>query len=65
MLDFDAETASTWAQLLARLKKHGLAMPVTDSQIAATALHHDLTVATRNVVDYRHAGVSVVNPFES
>ena len=40
-------------------------MPVKDNQIAATALLHDLIVATRNVADYRNAGVSVVNPFEA
>ncbi len=63
VLEFDAATASAWARLLARLKKNGLAMPVKDSQIAATALLHGLIVATRNVADYRNAGVSVVNPF--
>ena len=65
VLEFDTATASARAHLLARLKKNGLAMPVKDSQIAATALHHDLVVTTRNVADYRNAGVSVVNPFEA
>ena len=65
VLEFDAATASAWARLLARLKKNGLAMPVKDSQIAATALLYGLSVATRNVADYRNAGVSVVNPFEA
>jgi predicted nucleic acid-binding protein len=50
VLDFDADAASTWARLLADLKKKGLAIPVKDSQIAATALFHDLIVATRNTV---------------
>jgi len=63
VLEFDTATASAWARLLARLKKSGLAMPVKDSQIAATALLHNLIVATRNVAVYRNAGVSVVNPF--
>ncbi len=63
VLDFDAETASAWAQLLASLKKKGLAMPIKDSLIAATALVHGLTVATRNTADYRNARVPLVDPF--
>ena len=65
VLDFDAGTAATWAALLARLKKRGLAMPIKDSQIAATAIAHGLTVATRNTVDYKYAGVPLFNPFKS
>ena len=63
-LDLDAATASAWAQLLARLKKKGAAMPIKDSLIAATALAHGLTVATRDAADFRNAGVPIVNPFE-
>lgn len=36
----------------------------TDMLIAATALDHGLTVATRNVDHFRRARVDVVNPFE-
>jgi predicted nucleic acid-binding protein len=39
-------------------------MPVKDSMIAATALHHGLTMATRNRLDFQHTKVSMVNPFE-
>ena len=35
-----------------------------DSMMAATALTHGLTVATRNVGDFKKAGVLVVNPFD-
>ena len=63
VLDFDTANATAWARLLARLKKKGRAMPVKDSRIAATALAHGLTVATRNAADFRHAGVPVENPF--
>lgn len=53
-----------WAQLLADLRAAGESMPVKDSLIAATALFHDFTVATRNTRDFQKAGVRVVNPFE-
>jgi predicted nucleic acid-binding protein len=36
-----------------------------DALIAATALVHGLTVATRNVADFRAMGVSLLNPWEA
>ena len=35
-----------------------------DALIAATALVHDMTVATRNLSDFQPIGVAVVNPWE-
>lgn len=64
VLDFDKASATAWAELLARLKASGRSMPIKDSLIAATALAHDLTVATRNISDFQHAGVRLVNPFD-
>lgn len=40
-------------------------LPVVDALIAATAQVHGLTVVTRNVKDYEHAGLQVLNPFEN
>jgi predicted nucleic acid-binding protein len=60
---WDAATGLQWAQLLASLRRSGRAMPIKDSFIAATALTHDLTVATRNRSDFEKAGVRVVDPF--
>ena len=60
---WDTSTGLRWAELLASLRKKGRAMPIKDSLIAATALAHDLTVATRNGDDFLGADVEVVNPF--
>jgi predicted nucleic acid-binding protein len=63
VLDFDGATAAEWVRLLARLKKANRAMSVKDSLIAASALKHGLRLATRNVGDFAHCGVSLVNLF--
>jgi toxin FitB len=36
---------------------------IEDAMIAATAVVHNLTVATRNIRDYRRFGVKTFNPF--
>lgn len=38
--------------------------PERDGYISASALVHGLTVATRNVSDFRATGVAVINPWE-
>jgi len=62
-LSWDADTGLIWAELLARLRKTGQAMPIKESLIAATAIVHSLAIATRNRSDFAKAGVQVVDPF--
>jgi toxin FitB len=62
-LPWEMQTGLQWAELLARLRRSGRAMPIKDSLIAATALVHGLVVATRNRADFEKAGVSVLDPF--
>ena len=62
-LPWDADTGLKWAELLAHLRKTGKAMPVKDSLIAATAIVHGLTLATRNRIDFARTGVRVIDPF--
>jgi len=63
VFDFDAATASMWAQLLAQLRGNGKSMPVKDSMIAASAFTHKLTVVTRNIRAFEPCGVNVLDPF--
>lgn len=62
-LPWDAATGLRWAQLLADLRASGRSMPIKDSLIAATALVHRLTVATRNRRNFEKTGVKVTDPF--
>lgn len=62
-LSWDAQTGLRWAELVARLRATGLAMPIKDSLIAATALTHGLTMVTRNRADFQKAGIRIIDPF--
>ena len=59
----DTETLLLWGKLCARLEKLGSPMPAIDSLIAASALHADCTLVTRNTQDFQHAGVQLFNPW--
>lgn len=64
-LPFDDAAASQYAQLVAHRTHLGLPISTEDAQIAAIALTHGLTLATRNVTDFGEiAGLSVLNPWE-
>jgi predicted nucleic acid-binding protein len=56
--------AERWGNLAAAAKQKGMTLAVVDGVIAATALHHDLTIVTRNVKDFTGLGADVVNPWD-
>ena len=58
VLPVDEPVMSTWA----RISVPDM-LPAYDGLIAATALVHDLIVATRDAADYRRAGVPVIDPW--
>lgn len=64
ILPIDTSTMLLWGELTAKLIQQGRKMPVMDALIAATALQHDLTLVTRNVSDFAHAGVEIINPWQ-
>ncbi|MDQ2949065.1 MAG: type II toxin-antitoxin system VapC family toxin [Acidobacteriota bacterium] len=64
ILPVDAAVAERWGQLIGLAKQAGKTIPVVDSLLAATALHHNLTVVSRNVADFKLAQVAVINPWD-
>jgi hypothetical protein len=62
-LPWDATVSRRWAKLVVDLKRKGETMPLLDGMIAATALQHGLTIATRNTRDFQKAGLKVFDPF--
>jgi predicted nucleic acid-binding protein len=62
-LPWDATISRRWAKLVLDLKQKGDKLPLLNSMIAATALQHDLTVATRKTRDFDKTDVQVLNPF--
>jgi predicted nucleic acid-binding protein len=65
LLVFDDLVAERWGQVEALAKKRRLTLPTIDAQLAATALHHNLTLVTRNTADVGPTGVPVFNPWSS
>lgn len=63
-LGLDTAAMKTWGKLYARHEAKGFNMDVLDSLIAATALEHHLTVATRNLSGFL-SDVKTVNPWTS
>lgn len=60
LLPVDAAVADRWGRLLAEAARP---LPAVDSLLAATALHHDLRLVTRNERDFVYPGLDVINPW--
>ncbi len=58
VLPVDEKVAECWGGL-----NPSEPLPTIDGLLAATAIIHGLTVATRNVRDFERAGVPLVNPW--
>ena len=52
--------ADRWGRLVAQM---GRPVPSIDSLLAATALHYELRLVTRNQKDFDYPGLDVVNPW--
>lgn len=57
--------AERWGILDAERQRRGSPLNTADGLIAATALEHGLTLATRNTKDFGALGVTLLNPWEN
>jgi len=64
ILAIDLQVADTWGVVMARSQKMGLALGSMDAFVAATATSHGLTLVTRNVKDFEHLGVPLLDPWQ-
>ncbi len=60
ILPIDAKVADRWGRLLAQVKRP---LPAIDSLLAATALHHGMSLVTRNLKDFQYQDLSLIDPW--
>jgi predicted nucleic acid-binding protein len=65
ILSIDREVADRWGRIAGSASARKAPLPVIDGLLAATALHYDLTLVTRNIADIAGSGIAVFNPWEA
>ena len=65
VLPISEDVMLKWRLLVENGRKSGHTHSQPDLIIAATALHHGLTVVSRDVSDYARTGVPLFNPWKS
>jgi predicted nucleic acid-binding protein len=64
IMPIDVAIADRWGLIAAEAKRKGKALSVIDGLLAATALHYNLTVVSRNTSDFTSAHLQVLNPWK-
>ncbi|MBO0853828.1 MAG: type II toxin-antitoxin system VapC family toxin [Nocardia sp.] len=63
VLPFDDASAGQYADILLARESAGLPISTADAQIAAICRNRHATCATRNIKDFAHTGVELVDPW--
>lgn len=63
IVGIDGPIADEWGRLAARREARGRTIHAMDALIAATAQVHDLTLVTRNTIDFEASVRSLLNPW--
>jgi predicted nucleic acid-binding protein len=64
VLPFDARAALRYATLVADRDRAGQPIAGFDAQIAAICRTYNAALATRNLKDFQHTGVDLINPWQ-
>jgi tRNA(fMet)-specific endonuclease VapC len=60
----DTDVVLVWGQLAGSLESEGKKMGAIDSLIAASAIYYRCSLVTRNEADFKHIGISIINPWK-
>ncbi|EJC83136.1 putative nucleic acid-binding protein [Rhizobium leguminosarum bv. trifolii WSM2297] len=63
IIPVDEPVALAWGDLMGLAKRSGRGLSSMDGLIAATAIAHDLTLATRNTRDFEGFGIELIDPW--
>jgi len=64
ILDVNLDIAERWGLISAQAKMAGAPLAVVDGLMAATALHYNMILVTRNTKDVQVAGINMLNPWQ-
>jgi len=63
IIPVEGPVALAWGDLMALAKRSGRGLASMDGLIAATAVAHQLTLATRNTKDFEGFGIDIIDPW--
>ena len=63
ILAFDDSAAPIYSAIIASREKLGRPISQSDAMIGAIARRHGASLATRNVADFEHCGLRIINPW--
>lgn len=64
ILPLSEKTFLVWGKMYGEFERKGIVRPAFDSLLEATALEHDMIFVTRNVRNFQHSSVTILNPWE-
>jgi len=64
ILPLTEQTFLVWGKMIAEFEQKGMVRTALDSLLEATALEHDLILVTRNVKNFQHSSVTILNPWK-